>query len=285
VLAFAAGAIATAASAAPALWKVSDGDSSIWLFGSIHILDAGVQWRTPAFDAALADADEIYFELVLNGETMTELAALAAEKGYLPQGQTLADVLSPDQDQRLDKALSKLGVPRALVEGMQPWMAGLIVSSFALQKSGQAGDAQFDSGIESQIQAETPDDRERGLETPKEQLSFLSMGTPEEQAIALMDTIDQLDASSAAFGGIIDAWLAGDVDAIQNEIVTTVGPVESEQYKLLLSDRNERWVTTLTKLLADNVDAMIIVGAGHLAGPAGVPALLETADFTVERVD
>jgi uncharacterized protein YbaP (TraB family) len=284
-LALAAGAFATAASAAPALWKVSDDDSAIWLFGSVHILDANVSWRTPAFDAALEGADEVYFELLLDSAGMAELTQIAAVKGFLPPDQTLGSLLSKDQNKRLDAALGKLGVDRALVEPMRPWMAGLMISTFAMQQSGEAGAASFQSGVESQLQAEVADERERGLETPAEQLEFLSMGTEEEQAAALMETIDQLDEANAAFGGVIDAWLEGDMEAVQLEIVASVGDLESPQYRVLITDRNRRWAEKAAGLLEADVEAIIIVGAAHLAGPVGLPTLLAEDDFTVERVD
>ena len=99
-----------AALADPALWRVSDSDSSIWLFGSVHILDPNVTWRTPAFNEVLSGADEVYFELVLNADGMASLGRLTIERGFLPAGQTLSDILSPDQSKRLDKALAELGL-------------------------------------------------------------------------------------------------------------------------------------------------------------------------------
>ena len=284
-LAVAAGAFTTAATAAPALWKVSDDDSAIWLFGSVHILDANVSWRTPAFDAALAGAEEVYFELVLDGAGMGELTQIAAAKGFLPPDQTLGSLLSQDQNKRLDKALRKLGVDRALVEPMRPWMAGLMISTFAMQQSGEAGEASFQSGVESLLQAEVADERERGLETPAEQMEILSTGTVEEQATALMETIDQLDEANAAFGGVIEAWLEGDMEAVQAEIVASVGALDSPQYQLLITDRNRRWTEKAVSILDSDVEAIIVVGAAHMAGPVGLPSLLAEDGFTVERVE
>ena len=43
----------------PALWRLSDDDSEIWLFGTVHLLPPGLQWRSPAFEAAFAAADTI----------------------------------------------------------------------------------------------------------------------------------------------------------------------------------------------------------------------------------
>ena len=168
---------------------------------------------------------------------------------------------------------------------MQPWMAALTLSTTALAQSGEAGAANFAGGIESQLQAEIEDSRERGLETPEEQMDFLSGGTPEEQAASLMQTIDELDEASAAFSGLLDAWEAGDIETVHAEVVASVGSMESPEYQTLVADRNERWTQTITTLLSDNVDALIVVGAAHVAGPVGLPALLGDLGFTVERID
>jgi uncharacterized protein len=275
----------SSALAEPALWKISDPDSAIWLFGSVHILDAGVTWRTPAFDEVLSGADEVYFELLLNDEGMATLGRLAMEHGFLPAGTVLSDLLTPDQNKRLDKALADLGMPRLAIEPMQPWMAALTLSTMALTRSGEAGAADFAGGIESELQAEIPDERERGLETPEEQMDFLSTGTPEEQAAALMQTVDQLDEASVAFGGLVDAWAAGDMDTVHSEVVASVGAIESPEYQTLITERNQRWAATAAKLLGGDVDALIVVGAAHVAGPVGLPAMLDELGFTVERID
>lgn len=278
-------ALASGATAAPALWRVSDADSSIWLFGSVHILDANANWRTPAFNQILNDADEVYFELVLDEAGMATLGRLALERGFLPAGEKLSDLLTPEQNERLGKALEEIGLTAAMVEPMRPWMASITISTAALSLSGAAGDANFAGGIESQLQAELPDERERGLETPEEQMNFLSTGTPEEQAAGLMKTVDELDEANAMFGGLVDAWMRGDVEAIHEDVVESVGSMDSEEYQTLIVGRNERWTEALAGILAANTRALIVVGAAHLAGPSGVPDLLEDRGLTVERID
>jgi uncharacterized protein YbaP (TraB family) len=39
--------------ARPALWALSDADTAIYLFGTIHLLPDDMQWRTKAFDDAV----------------------------------------------------------------------------------------------------------------------------------------------------------------------------------------------------------------------------------------
>lgn len=51
--------VAGRAEAAPAMWLVKDGDSEIYLFGSMHVLQPGLKWRAPAYDEAWRRADTV----------------------------------------------------------------------------------------------------------------------------------------------------------------------------------------------------------------------------------
>ena len=52
--------------------------------------------------------------------------------------------------------------------------------------------------------------------------------------------------------------------------------------KALLTDRNQRWALQIQTMLREKRVFFITVGAGHLAGPDGVPALLRAAGYKVE---
>ena len=52
--------------------------------------------------------------------------------------------------------------------------------------------------------------------------------------------------------------------------------------KLLIDDRNARWAKRLDTMLAESHTYFITVGAGHLGGPHGLPALLKTHGYKVE---
>ena len=47
---------------------------------------------------------------------------------------------------------------------------------------------------------------------------------------------------------------------------------------------NNRWVEQIDELLDDNDDYLIIVGALHLIGDAGVPAQLSRAGYPVRQL-
>jgi uncharacterized protein YbaP (TraB family) len=274
-------ATAGGALAEPALWKISDEDSSVWLFGSMHIVDSGAAWRSPALDERIANADQVVFEMLLDAESMAAVNTLTMEHGFLPDTQILTDLLSDEEDRRLKTALEDIGLDFFIVARMQPWLAGVTIATMAMTADNQS----FATGVETIVQAEVADERERGLETAEEQIGFAMAGTPEEQIAGLMQAVDAIGEARTMLGDMAETWLAGDVEGIHRQILDAMGSVDDPSYKLFVSDRNARWSETIAGMLEDDVDALIIVGAAHVAGPTGLPAMLEERGFRVERID
>src|SRR5687767_2295067 len=76
-----------AKSPGPALWKVADQDTTIYLFGTIHMLPAGHEWRTPLLDQAFASADELVIETLLGDDpaaSAKQMAKLGTSSGLPP---------------------------------------------------------------------------------------------------------------------------------------------------------------------------------------------------------
>jgi hypothetical protein len=79
----------------------------------------------------------------------------------------------------------------------------------------------------------------------------------------------------------VDAWSKGQEEklaALMNEDLAD----EPEAKKALLTDRNKNWVTQIETLLQEKKVFFITVGAGHLAGSDGVPAMLRAAGYKVD---
>ena len=80
VLALAAAVLLAApARAAPPVWVVKDADSELVLFGSVHVLPPGLAWEPAGLKAAVARADDLWFELPVDAATEAETARLASK--------------------------------------------------------------------------------------------------------------------------------------------------------------------------------------------------------------
>src|SRR5689334_14864258 len=65
----------------PALWEVSDPDTTIYLFGTIHLLPDNFQWRTGKFDQAVQNSRQLIVETIVDDKhpeaIMSAMASLA----------------------------------------------------------------------------------------------------------------------------------------------------------------------------------------------------------------
>jgi hypothetical protein len=271
-------AIATPAAADPAIWKVSDADSSIHLFGSVHMFTREMNWRTPQFDALLEGADKVVFEVVMDVEAYAQITQIGFTKGRLTDGSTLADLLTAEQYEQLGAAAQTLGVNMAALDGLQPWLATMTLM--------QSSAPNMVAGVELQLDGEIATDRKFGLETAEEQMGFLADAPLDEQISLLMSAVHGVGSNAAAsIEPLVDAWLRGDADVLLETIESQMTSADQPTYDRLIRQRNERWLAPLEEMLAENADNLVVVGAAHLVGDIGVPALLEARGYTVERID
>ncbi len=277
------GCICLPATAAPALWRVSDGDSAIWIFGAVHILDQPREWRSPAFDTALRNAREVWFEMVLDTPSIATLTRLSITEGYYNDGSTLWSHLAPEEVKRVEAAVDAAGLTREAIGQMRPWLAS---STLAMNMGGD-GPAVPLAGVEMTVSAEVPADRQRGLETAEEQFALIGGMSDAEQISDLLQTADALTSGQAAadIGDLYGAWISGDQLALTDTISAGLGVPGERLFDRMIGDRNKRWLPEAERLLKTNVPAIVIVGAGHLVGPVGLPALLGQEGYTVTRVE
>ena len=124
--------LSSAAAAKPAMWVVRDADSQIYLFGTVHMLGEGAQWRTPLFNNVYTRADTIWVETAVD---RTEAKSLMAHYGADPE-RRLSEKLSPRLMKRLSPLLARRRIPLASADSLRPWAAAMILS---VQSPGPGG--------------------------------------------------------------------------------------------------------------------------------------------------
>ena len=270
---------ASPVAAEPAVWVVRDHDSTIVLFGSVHLLPPGLDWRPDALDAALKEADDLWFELPFDGETSLEAAMLAAERGVLPEGQTLSRKLSWRGRARLKRASQRLGVPMATLERMRPWMAEVTLGVVQLAKGGANGS----DGVERSLSAAAPASAaRRAFETPADQISFFADAPEKTQIASLERSLREMEKKPGGFDDLIKAWMTADLDELERIGLTPMKRATPELYRRLVIQRNARWTDILLERLNGSGETVVVVGAAHLIGKDGVPAMLRKRGVAVE---
>ena len=279
-LALALLALAVPASAAPAIWEVRDADSRIWLFGSFHLLPEDVVWRTPLFDKAFKQSDKVYFEADVSPQAQTELVAQTYAMGFNLDGTLLSDMLAPAQVDALRAVAQDLGVPMPALLTMKPWLAANTLSVAVMTDMG------YDTtrGVEVLLQTELPAERKGYLETGKEQLDILAGAPEQEQIDMLIATTAEIGELPAVLTDMLDAWTEGTPEKFAELFLADLAGYAETFVDRLIFDRNRRWVPALETMLANNEEAFVVVGTGHLVGGDSVVDLLEQAGYSIERL-
>jgi uncharacterized protein YbaP (TraB family) len=161
----------------PALWKVADEDTTIYLFGTVHVLPEGVEWYDATIADALTGSDMIVTEIPMDKASEAQLQQLTMSKGMLAPGTTLRSLLTPEQTTAYEAALAKLGAPSAAFDPFKPWLAGLTLSLLPLMQQGYSPD----SGVEKVLLAKVGDKPQGALETDECQLAIFDGMTTEAQ--------------------------------------------------------------------------------------------------------
>jgi uncharacterized protein YbaP (TraB family) len=266
--------------AKPALWKLADEDTTIYLFGTIHALPKGVSWRTPALEQAIAASDSLVLEIV-GANDPAKIAPLMMRLGQSEGLPPLLERVPADKRPALEKAVAATGVPTAALDKMETWLAALLIVGASFQKLGIDPSQGAEQSLEATYKAAgKPLD---ALETPEQQLGFFDTLSEEAQRLVLVSALDDPAAAKAQFEAMMKAWASGDVDAIARTFddETTLSP---ELRDVLMKRRNANWVEWLDKRLDQPGTIMVAVGAGHLAGADSVQNMLAAKGMKVERV-
>ena len=273
-----AAAFAAPAWAEPPVWVVKDADSEIVLFGSIHVLPPNFRWRPKAVDAALARADDVWFELPMDPSTQQQVAALAGQLGVLPPGKSLFALLPPADARLMTKVADAYGIDKATLDRLEPWLAEVALAGAAYRKAG----ADTDNGVEQTLSAAAPATAARhAFETPDDQMRLFDEAPLPEQIASLRETLGELDSDPEAFMKLVHAWAAGDVAGLDRGALEPLRKSAPGMFQRLVTERNEAWVKTLDARLKGHGRTVVIVGVGHLIGQGGVPARLRALGYSV----
>lgn len=263
----------------PVLWEVAGRDNAVYLFGSIHLLRAGEFAIDGALAQAYDDAAAIYMEIDLDDLSPLDMAAAVSGRAVDPEGRTLDELMGPDAAEAHALA-ERAGIELGLLGQVEPWFAGLTVVSLMLAREGYGGESGVDQVVQARAVAEGKEIL--GLEQLDDQLAVLDGLEPAKQREFLLKSLRDAERLPQAVGALLAAWRSGDEAALARELAFEFED-EPGLYRELIVDRNRRWAEQIESLLDDDRDYLVIVGALHLVGEDGLPAMLQARGVPVAR--
>jgi hypothetical protein len=262
----------------PALWKVGDEDTTIYLFGTVHVLPKELEWYDATIANALDSSDMIVTEIKMDKAAETELQELSMKLGLLPPGTTLRSLLTPEQTVTYEAGLAKLGAPPEAFDPVKPWLAGLTLSLLPLMQQGYDSN----SGVEKILLAKAGTKPQGALETAEFQLGIFNNMPTEAQVAFMMEAVEGMDEIKPMLDRMVAEWAEGDATELAN--IMNEGMTDPAVAEALLYSRNANWAEWIDTRLDEPGTVFIAVGAGHLAGAKSVQDYLAQKGITVARV-
>ena len=267
------------ARAEPALWVVRDADSTVYLFGTVHLLRPDLQWNTERVRRAMADSGELWLEIA-EVDDPEAMVPLVRQYGIDPS-RPLSTRLDERQRARLAEVAGRLKLDPAQLEPLKPWMAGVTLALLSLQGAGFDPEAGVDRVLKGRAVAEG--DAVRAFETAEQQLQFFDGLSEAQQVAFLMSVVDDAGEGASALDTLAAAWSRGDDAPLEREFVTEMKARYPELYNVLLTRRNRAWAARIEQVMAGAGVHFVAVGAGHLVGPDSLQAELARRGLRAER--
>jgi uncharacterized protein YbaP (TraB family) len=262
------------------MWEVRDKDSVVYLFGSMHVLRPDVRWRTSAFDRAYAAADRVWFETRVDLPA-DQVKALVDRYGVDPD-RSLTEKLPPRTVATLKAALERDGGSLDRVDRLRPWAAAMMLSVLPMTQQGASVAAGADATVTRQARAADKD--VVTFETVEQQIRLFA-SLPEAVEVQYLDDVAAETLSPPRNGvALQSAWLHGDMDKLGPLVVDVMRRDRPALYDALLKRRNQAWAQALAVEMDRPGVQLVAVGALHMAGPDGLPALMSARGFQVRRV-
>ncbi|WP_187770771.1 TraB/GumN family protein [Cognatilysobacter lacus] len=289
----------------PGLWRVTRGENTLWVFGRVSPLPAGMVWNPARIRSIVASADAVIAEpSVMVGADMgffAKLALLPSLIGVrdLPDNRSLREVLPPASYARWARLKAQHRGIDGSSEHWRPMFAASAMYDQALRERGLSQKNVVGAELGDALKA-------RGLKiTPAS--ATLTIAEPrkavrEFKATQLADVrcfdrvLDQVEYGMGTLAERADAWATGDVAALRRlqpasarhecEDAVLSGSF-GQKYGLdtLQAKARARWIAAAEASLSSHHVALSVLPMDEVLAADGVVAALAAKGYLVQAPD
>jgi uncharacterized protein YbaP (TraB family) len=262
------------------LWKVSNDKHSIYLLGSIHYLKKENFPLHKAILTAFNASKRLVLEVDLNRISPAAAQRVTLEKAMYRDGQTLQQNVSEETYQLAEQHAAKLGIDMKIMGPMKPWFVALTLLAIKFQQIGLDPNLGVDHYLAERAKASGK--ATSGLETLEFQVGLFDQLSKRDQESLLRETVGEMELLVTNINQIVQSWLNGDSDSLETLLLGGMKEYP-ELHEKIIVERNRRWVPQIEKILAQDGDAIVVVGAAHLVGKDGVIEMLKARGYRLEQ--
>ena len=265
----------------PAIWVATDFDSTLYLFGTVHLLPDDLVWQREDMRQAFADSGTIFFEVDTGPESQVQGTVLTTSLGLRSDGLRLSDRLDNYQLNLMEAAANNGDLTIAALDGMQPWLAAEYLTFAAAQNAGLSAALSADEALKSRAAREGKN--VIYLESLETQIRA-SAELPEFIHIRILtETLERFNALVLDATNIAEQWAVGGTDYVTDQLIRPMKSREPEVFNNLLRDRNRAWANKIARFMEDSGTGFVAVGTAHLLGEQSLLSELREQGYSVQR--
>ena len=260
------------------MWSVQGPKSKVFLLGSMHMFKAAAYPLEPRIEKAYQSCPRVVFEADLEGPGTDEIRDMMLKLGTYHDGKTLPKEISEKTYALFRERVEANNLKVEQFDTYRPWFAALSIATVELKRLGFTAQ----NGLDAHFSDEAVSDKKKMiyLETARQQLDLLANAFPGKEEDLLKQALEEIAVLEKASAEMVQAWKAG--DAARMEAFTQKSLKEfPEVEKKLFTERNKAWTTRILRLLSQEGDVFVVVGAGHLVGKGGLLEMLKAKGYKV----
>lgn len=265
----------------PAIWVIKDHDSTLYLYGTVHLLPDDLDWQRDDMREAFSEAGTVFFEVDTGPAAQVEATVLTQSLGFLDSGAQLSDKLDGYQLKLLEAAANNGNVPISSLKMMKPWLASEFLTIAAAGNAGLSPELAADEALKNRAKRTRKnlvylDTIEGQIKASAEQPEFVQM-------LLLTETLERFNSLGEDLKLITDAWSVGETQTLTAKTVISLAAQSPELYSTLIKAPNRRWTSQLTRFMEGNGTGFAAVGIAHLLGDDSLQVMFEDQGYAVSR--
>ncbi|WP_427452147.1 TraB/GumN family protein [Litorimonas sp. WD9-15] len=265
----------------PAIWVAKDYDSTLYLFGTVHLLPDDLSWQREDMRQAFQEAGTVFFEVDTGPEGQVQATVLTTSLGLRDDGLRLTDELDNYQRNLMEAAANNGNLTIAALDSMYPWLASEFLTFAAAQNAGLSADLSADEALKSR--AARLGKNIIYLETMEDQITASAELPDFVQGRLLTETLENFNTMGDDLVTVAEQWAVGGTDYLTEELVAPMKARAPEVFHALLRDRNRKWATQLSRFMEDSGTGFVAVGTSHLLGEESLLHELREQGYEVQR--
>ncbi|MCK5835213.1 MAG: TraB/GumN family protein [Lentisphaeria bacterium] len=264
-------------------WKVSKGDKTLYMLGSIHAMKKSDYPLNQKLMDAFSKSDNLVVEIDTSKMNKATMGLIMKESTYSGD-QKLSTLISKAYFTKICKKFAEFGYSPEKLEKMKPWWLMMLAAQFDLTKLGLNPKYGIDHFFSEAARKKKMRILEiEGMQKQLKMFFELSNKYPQEFIHFMLQGNDN---QKEVFNQLVGFWKKGDLAGMEKFFdKIMLDPKAKVITDAIIIERNIEMTNKIVSYIQSRRTHFVIVGAGHFVGETGFVKALRKKGYTVEQLE